>query len=78
MLTDFVVNAAQEAAQRAIENETIMRLSGEDEMRVAASLIDPPKPNEALFRARKLHIENVAVRRAGLSARRWTSIAGRQ
>ena len=61
-LTDFVVNAAHEAAQRAIENDTIIRLSGEDQMRFAAALINPPKPNEALFRAKKLHSENVAVR----------------
>lgn len=61
-LTDFVVNAAHEAAQRAIENDTIIRLSGEDQMRFAAALINPPKPNEALFRAKKLHAENVAVR----------------
>jgi uncharacterized protein (DUF1778 family) len=61
-ITDFVVGAAQEAALRAIEEAEIIRLSTEDQRRFAEALINPPKPNEALRRAMKLHAENVEVR----------------
>lgn len=61
-ITDFVVSAAHEAAQRAIEEEGILRLSAEDQRRFAEALINPPKPNEALRRAKKLHAENVEIR----------------
>ena len=61
-ITDFVVSAAHEAAQRAIEEEGIIRLSAEDQLRFAESLIAPPAPNEALRRAQRLHTENVEVK----------------
>ena len=61
-ISDFVVAAAQEAAQRAIEDEGILRLSTEDQIRFAEALINPPKPNDALRRAKALHAENVEVR----------------
>lgn len=52
-LTDFVVSAADEAACRAIEKTEIIRLSMEDQRRVAKALSNPPKPNAALKRAFK-------------------------
>jgi uncharacterized protein (DUF1778 family) len=52
-LTDFVVAAADEAACRAIEKTEIIRLSMEDQRRVAKALLNPPKPNAALKRAFK-------------------------
>jgi len=61
-LSDFVVSAAHEAAQRAIEDDGIFRLSAEDQQRFAAALIDPPKPNDALRRAARRHAENVEIR----------------
>jgi uncharacterized protein (DUF1778 family) len=61
-LSDFVVNAAQDAAQRAIEDEGIIRLSGEDQQRFAAALINPPAPSVALKRAVRRHARNVEVR----------------
>ena len=61
-ISDFVVSAAHAAAQRAIENEGIIRLSGEDQQRFAAALLNPPAPNEALQRAAALHRANVEVR----------------
>jgi uncharacterized protein (DUF1778 family) len=61
-LTDFVIGAAQEAAQRAIEDENIIRLSAEDQLRFAQALLDPPAPGEALRRAQRLHTENVEIR----------------
>lgn len=52
-LTDFVVAAADEAACRAIEKNEIIRLSMEDQRRVAKALLNPPKPSAALKRAFK-------------------------
>ena len=48
-LTDFVVSAAHDAAQRAIEEQAILRLSAEDQQRFAEALIQPPAPNAALI-----------------------------
>ncbi len=54
-LSDFVVSAAQEAAQRAIEETQVLRLAVEDQQALAAALLDPPQPNEALRRAAAAH-----------------------
>ncbi len=61
-ITDFVVSAAHDAAQRTIEEEGIMRLSAEDQVRFAEALINPPAPNAALKRAMRRYLENVEVR----------------
>ncbi len=61
-LTDFVVSAAHDAAQRAIEEQAILRLSAEDQQRFAEALIQPAAPNAALNEAKRLHLENVEVR----------------
>ncbi|MCX7197407.1 MAG: DUF1778 domain-containing protein [Proteobacteria bacterium] len=61
-LSDFVVSAAHDAAQRAIEEERIIRLSVEDQRRFAEALIKSPAPNAALKRAKRLHLDNVEVR----------------
>ena len=50
-LTDFVVTAAREAAQRAIEETEILRLSLEDQRRIAEAVLNPPEPTPALRRA---------------------------
>jgi uncharacterized protein (DUF1778 family) len=61
-LTDFVVSAAHEAARKVIEDETIIRLSAQDQLLFAQSLINPPQPNDALRRAQKLQAKNVEMR----------------
>ena len=61
-VTDFVVSAAHAAAQRAIEEEGIIRLSAEDQQRFAEALLDPPAPNEALRRAARRHRDQVETR----------------
>ena len=61
-ISDFVVGAASEAAHRAVEEEGIIRLSVDDQIRFAKALIDPPKPGAALLRAKRLHDENVEMR----------------
>ena len=50
-MTDFVVTAVQEAAQRAIEQAEVIRLSLADQECFAQALISPPEPSPALKRA---------------------------
>jgi uncharacterized protein (DUF1778 family) len=50
-VSEFIVDAAQEAAHRTIEETTISRLSVEDQRLIMESLLNPPEPNEALRRA---------------------------
>lgn len=50
-LTDFVVTAAHEAACRAIAETDLVRLSLEDQQRIADAILDPPEPTPALERA---------------------------
>lgn len=50
-MTDFVISAVQEAAQRAIEQSGMVRLSLADQECFALALISPPKPTPALKRA---------------------------
>ena len=50
-MTDFVVAAVQEAAQRAIEQAGVVRLSMQDQTRFAQALLAPPRPVAALKRA---------------------------
>ena len=54
-LTDFVVTAAREAAERAIQDADILRLSAEDQRRFAEALIDPPPLAPAMKRAFARH-----------------------
>ncbi|CAA9892572.1 conserved hypothetical protein [Candidatus Methylobacter favarea] len=56
-VSDFVVAAAQEIAQRTIEETSVIRLSIEDQRRFVDLLINPPEPNPALQRAAKAHAE---------------------
>lgn len=50
-MTDFVVSAVQDAAQRAIEQAEVIRLSLADQECFAQALLSPPKPAPALKRA---------------------------
>jgi uncharacterized protein (DUF1778 family) len=54
-ISDFVVAAAQEAAQRAVTEVEVIRLSREAQEKFAALLLSPPKPNRALKKAFALH-----------------------
>lgn len=54
-ISDFVVAAAQEVAQRTIEEAAIIRLSIEDQERFANLLLDPPVLSPAMERARAAH-----------------------
>lgn len=50
-MTDFVVSAVQDAAQRAIEQAEVIRLSMADQQCFAQALLLPPAPVPALERA---------------------------
>jgi len=50
-MTDFVVAAVQDAAQRAIEQAEVIRLSLADQECFARALLSPPPPAPALERA---------------------------
>jgi uncharacterized protein (DUF1778 family) len=54
-LSDFVVSAALDAAQRVITDTEVIRLSREASEALAAALIKPPAPNKALRRAAARH-----------------------
>jgi len=50
-MTDFVVSAVQDAAQRAIDQAEIVRLSIADQECFARALLAPPQPPPPLERA---------------------------
>ena len=50
-MTDFVVSAASEAAERTIAQAEVMTLSMADQRAFSDALISPPEPNAALVRA---------------------------
>jgi uncharacterized protein (DUF1778 family) len=54
-VSDFVVAAAQAAAQRTIEETHLIRLSVEDQRRFVDLLINPPPLAPAMERARDAH-----------------------
>ena len=54
-MTDFVVSAVQDAAQRAIEQSEVIRLSLADQECFAQALLSPPEPAPALKRAFARH-----------------------
>ncbi len=61
-VTDFVVAAADEAARRAIEQTDIIRLSIEDQRRIAQAILNPPEPTPALRRAARRYRELFGVK----------------
>jgi uncharacterized protein (DUF1778 family) len=50
-VSDFVVAAAQEAANRTIEETQIVRLSVEDQRAFAEAILNPSPPTSGLLRA---------------------------
>jgi uncharacterized protein (DUF1778 family) len=50
-MTDFVVAAVQEAAQRTVADAEVIRLSLADSKRFAEAILSPPLPSPALERA---------------------------
>ena len=60
-MTDFVIAAVQDAAQRAIEHTELIRLSRADQERFAQALLSPPKARPALKRAFARHRKLLGV-----------------
>ncbi len=56
-VTDFVVAAAQDAAERRIEQAHVIRLSLEDQRAFAEAILNPPEPTPVLRRAFRRHRE---------------------
>ena len=54
-VTDFVITAAQEAAERRIEQAHVIRLSLEDQRAFVEAILNPPEPTPALRRAFRRH-----------------------
>ncbi|WP_347986416.1 DUF1778 domain-containing protein [Methylomonas sp. AM2-LC] len=50
-LSDFLVSAAQNAAEKVIEETNIIRLSAEDQIRFVELLLNPPAPSPAILKA---------------------------
>jgi uncharacterized protein (DUF1778 family) len=62
-LSDFVVSAAREAAERRIEQAQVIRLSAQDQRAFVEAILDPPEPTPALRRAFRRHRELIERRR---------------
>ena len=56
-VTDFVITAAQEAAERRVEQAQMIRLSLADQRAFAESLLNPPEPAPTLRRSFRRHRE---------------------
>ena len=54
-VSDFVVAAAQEAANRTIEETHLIRLSADEQRRFVDLLLNPPDAVPALERAKQAH-----------------------
>jgi len=63
-LTDFVIKAANDAAEKAFSGQYMINPSVRDKTLIAETLIEPPKPlNEAMqnaLRKRYLHLDDAA------------------
>ena len=60
-VSDFVVAAAHDAAQRTIEDAQLIRISVDEQRRFIDLLLNPPAPTAALRRARKAHAKLIVV-----------------
>jgi uncharacterized protein (DUF1778 family) len=54
-LSQFVVSAGREAAEKVVAEEHIIRLTEEDRRDLLRAIADPPRPNAALRRAFRRH-----------------------
>lgn len=62
-VSDFVVAAAQEVAQRTLDEAQLIHLSVEDQRRFVELLLNPPALAPALQRAKKAHARLIASSR---------------
>lgn len=62
-ISDFVVAAAQEAANRTIEEAQIIRLSVEDQRAIVEAILNPPPLTPAMERAAARHRKLISISR---------------
>ena len=62
-LSDFVVAASLESANRTIEETHVIRLAAEDQARFAEMLLNPPELSPAMKRAQAAHARLVTESR---------------
>jgi uncharacterized protein (DUF1778 family) len=62
-VSDFVVTAAQEAAERRVEQAQVIRLSLDDQRAFVEAILNPPEPTPSLRRAFERHREFVKASR---------------
>jgi uncharacterized protein (DUF1778 family) len=56
-VTDFVITSLQDAARKAIEENTVWKLSQDQQKIFVEALMDPPPPNRKLRAAFRRHEE---------------------
>ncbi len=59
-ISDFVVAAAQEAAQKTVSEMEVIRLSRAAQEQFVSLLLNPPPPSSALLRALRRHRSLIA------------------
>lgn len=59
-LTDFIIDSAMEAAERAIRTHQVLELTARSTAAFTASLANPPAPNDNLRRAAQRYRDFVA------------------
>jgi uncharacterized protein (DUF1778 family) len=62
-VSDFVVAASLESANRAIEETHVIRLAAQDQAQFAELLLNPPELSPAMRRAREAHAQLVTETR---------------
>ncbi|MCL2713715.1 MAG: DUF1778 domain-containing protein [Alphaproteobacteria bacterium] len=60
--TGYLIATAGEEARRTLDEEDVLRLATEDQLRFAEALINPPAPNHRLARAARRHAELIVPR----------------
>ncbi len=50
-LSEFVIDSAQEAANRVVQEHELIRLSRQEQMAFVSALLEPPEPGARLRRA---------------------------
>ncbi len=61
-MTDFVLQSAAAAAERTIEERTVLVLSARDSLRFAKAILHPPEPGPALRKAAREYAEMMGNR----------------
>ena len=61
-MTDFVIHSAQQAAQRTIEDRTILVLSARDAEMVVDAILNPREPGPVMRKAAQEYLEKMGLK----------------